>query len=191
MALIDRVKERTGTDLSDSELTAMIAGITAEIEKRYGPLGEITVTLGDPTERERWRQTLTLARPLDTDEAVTIVEIEPGDSGLNADEITLDASDYRVLHGGRTLQRLVSGTHGRSFWAPLVRLTYTPVGDAAAREEVTIRLIQLDLSYRGLIKSERAGDYEWQGSVASDSYAAEREKLLASLAPGGGGLVMA
>jgi hypothetical protein len=61
---------------------------------------------------------------------------------------------------------------------------------AAARDEVTIKLIQLDLSYRGLIKSERAGDYQWAGSVSSDSYAAEREKLLASLR-GAGRMVMA
>lgn len=188
MSLIDRVKERTGTDLSDAELTAMIDGIAAEIETRHGPAsGAITLVMGDPTDRQRWRHTLTLARPIDTAEPVEIVEIDPGDDGREGARTALDDTDYRVLHGGRTLQRLVSGTHGHGYWAPLVELTYTP-GDlvpAAAREEVTIKLIALDLSYRGLIKSERAGDYQWQGSVASDSYAAERAHLLASLgAPG-------
>jgi hypothetical protein len=37
MALLDRVKERTGTDLSDTEITAMIAGIAAEIALLHGP----------------------------------------------------------------------------------------------------------------------------------------------------------
>lgn len=188
MALIDRVKERTGTDLSDDELTAMIAGITAEIAVLYGPAsGAINAVVGDPTDRERWKQTLTLARPVDVGQDVMIVEIDPGDSGLEASETLLEDADYRVLHGGRTLQRLTSGPNGQSFWAPLVDITYTPLDivPAAARDEVTIKLIQLDLSYRGLIKSERAGDYQWAGSVSSDSYAAEREKLLASLGDGG------
>lgn len=194
MTLLDRVKERTGTDLSDAELNAMIDGIAAEIAVLYGPAaGAINVVVGDPTDRERWRQTLTPARPIDSAAAVTIVEIDPSDSGLAAAETVLDATDYRVLHGGRTLQRLTSGAHGQSFWAPLVDLTYTPLDlvPAAAREEVTIKLIQLDLSYRGLIKSERAGDYQWAGSVSSDSYATEREKLLASLRGGTTPMVMA
>jgi len=191
MALIDRVKERTGTDLSDTELTAMINGIATEIAERFGPSGEITIIIGDPVDRQRWKQTLTLARPLDAAQDVTIVELEPANVAAAAAEVTLAPADYRVLHGGRTLQRLSDGPHGHTWWAPMVRLTYTPIGQAvAAIEEVTIKLIQLDLSYRGLIKSERAGDYQWAGSVASDSYAAEREKLLESLA-GGGKMVMA
>ena len=189
MALIDRVRERTGTDLGDTEISAMIAGIADEIAGRFGASGEITVTIGDPVDRHRWKQTLTLARPLDPSQAVAIVELEPANSGSAAAEIPLDAGDYRVLHEGRTLQRLADGPHGHTWWAPMVRLTYTPVGQAAARDEVTIKLIQLDLSYRGLIKSERAGDYQWAGSVSSDSYAAEREKLIASL--GSSGMVMA
>lgn len=189
MALIDRIKERTGTDLSDAELEAMIAGIAAEIDDRFGAAGEATLTIGDPTDRSRWKQTLALPRSLDEARPLTIVEIEPADSGDALAEVTLDSTDYRVLHGGRTLQRLTGGTHGAEYWAPLVRLSYTPKGQAAARDEVTIKLIQLDLSYRGLLKSERAGDYQWSGSVASDSYTAERENLFASL--GGGRMVMA
>ncbi|QXN68002.1 hypothetical protein [Microcystis phage Mwe-Yong1] len=185
MALIDRIRERTGTDLSDDELEAMIAGVTAEITDRFGPAGEITVTLGDPLEQQRWQKTLSLIRPLDQAEPVTIVEIDPHDTGDAGAEVTLAADDYRVLHGGRTLQRLTGGTHGESFWAPMVQITYTPIGQAVARDEVTIKLIQLDLSYRGLIKSERAGDYQWQASLASDSYATERANILASLAVGG------
>lgn len=190
MALIDRVKERTGATMSDTELTAMIAGITGEIVARFGPTGEITETIGEPDVSHRSLTTLKLQRPIDAAQAIEVVEIDPGDSGLPAAETPLEAADYRVLHGGRTLQRLTGGPHGNSYWAPFVRLTYTPLGEQAARDEVIIKLMQLDLGYRGLIKGERAGDYQWSGSVSSDSYAAERENLLASLA-GGQRLVMA
>jgi hypothetical protein len=41
MPLLDRVKERTGSDLSDAELQAMIDGIAAELDARLGPAGEL------------------------------------------------------------------------------------------------------------------------------------------------------
>ncbi|ADZ70114.1 hypothetical protein [Polymorphum gilvum] len=180
MALIDRVKERTGTDLSDDELTTMIGAITAELDARLGPVGEITVELGEPGEPDAaWQRTLRLARPLDTGQAVTVVERDPGDTGT---AVTLSADDYRVLHGGRTLQRLSNGSHPRATWAPLVTITYTPAGNAgavAAREEATIKLMALDLSYRGGLKSERAGDYQF--TLGGDP-AAEREAIIAALA---------
>ena len=181
MTLIDRVKERTGADLSDTELNAMIDGITAEIEARYGALGAVEETLGDPTIPERWQHTLALPRALDPAEPLVVVEIDPNNSGAASDEIELDAADYRVLHGGRTLQRLVGGPNGHTYWAPMVRVTFTPLGDQAARDELTIKLMQLDLSYRGGLKSERAGDYQF--TLGADA-AAEREKLLASLSAG-------
>lgn len=186
MALLDRVKERTGADLSDTELEAMIAGIGVEIDARIGSAGPIEVTLGDPLIAERWQQILAVARPIDEAEPLTLVEIDPVDTGAAYAEVELDPADYRVMHGGRTLHRLRGGPHPHSLWAPLVRLTYSPIGNQAARDEVTIRLVQLDLSYRGLIKSERAGDYQWAGSVSSDSYLAERNGLIDSLAPSSG-----
>ncbi|WP_346915050.1 hypothetical protein [uncultured Roseibium sp.] len=191
MALIDRVKERTGSDLSDSELQAMIDGITADLDARLGPAGEITVDLGDLGDPDaRWLKTLRLSRPLDTGESVTIVETDPADSGAAGDDVTLAADDYRVLHGGRTLQRLNGGTNPRDYWAPLVSVTYTPAGNAgavAAREEATIKLVHLDLTYRGGLKSERAGDYQF--TLGTDP-ASEREAILKGLASRDG-MVMA
>lgn len=194
MALIDRVKERTGSDLSDSELQAMIDAIAAELELRFGAAGAITVELGDlsdPFSRER--RTLKLTRPIDAAEAVTIVEVDPGNEGAEANETELAAGDYAILHGGRTLQRLTGGPNGRSHWAPLVRASYTPIGAAAeqaARDEATIKLIQLDLSYRGGLRSERAGDYQF---TLSGDPAADRAAILDALAAarGQGAMVMA
>ncbi|MEO9612629.1 MAG: hypothetical protein ABJG86_09750 [Nitratireductor sp.] len=186
MALIDRIRERSGSDLSDGELQAMIDAAVAEIEARHGPAGAITTMIGDPHEDRRWRQTLSVLRPIDVGQPVELVEIEPARYGGASGETTLDPADYRVFPGGRILQRLTGGPNGNSQWAPLVRATYTPIGDQAARDEVAIKLVQIDLSYRGGLKSERAGDYSF--TLGADP-AQEREKLLASL--GRQGFVMA
>lgn len=179
MALIDRVKERTGSDLSDAELQAMIDGIALDIAARFGPADAQTIELGDPTDpTTRQRRTLRMPRPLDAAAAITLVELAPGNSGTAADETTLAADDYGVLHGGRTLQRRTGGTNPATHWAPLVRVTFTPLGEAAARDEVTIKLVQLDLSYRGGLKSEKAGDY---GITLSGTFAADREAILCTL----------
>lgn len=177
--LLDRIRARIETDLSDVELQAMADQATAEIERRYGAVAAITVSLAGGGE------VLQLTRPMDTALSKTVVEILVAGHGGADSRQTLAADDYRVLHGGRTLQRLADGTNGRSCWAPEVEISYTPVSDSRQREEVTIKLVQLDLNWRGLT-SERAGD--WQ--AAYPDVAAEREKLLASLAPRGG-LVMA
>jgi hypothetical protein len=192
MPLLDRVKERTGSDLSDAELQGMIDAIVTELDARLGPAGQITVQLGDLSDPDsRFRRTLKLARPLDAGQAVTIVEVEPGNSGDASGQVELAGDDYAVLHGGRTLQRVIDGTNGREFWAPLVRVTYTPIGSQAARDEATIKLIALDLSYRGGLKSERAGDYQF---TLSGDPVADREAIIAGLAKSasiGGGMVMA
>lgn len=188
MALIDRVKERTGSDLSDTELQAMIDAILAEISARFGPAGEITVEIGDLADpQSRPNRTLRLSRPIDIAETIAITEIDPHNSGLAPAEAILSSGDYRVLHGGHTIQRLTGGALGREYWAPLVKVTYTPADvNTAARDEAAIKLIALDLSTRGLLKSERAGDY----SFTLGDPAAEREKILQSLVARSG-MVMA
>ncbi|MEO0589111.1 MAG: hypothetical protein AAFZ11_00975 [Pseudomonadota bacterium] len=179
MALIDRVKDRTGSDLSDSELQAMIDAIAAELDARFGSISEMTATIGDlDNPGSRFLRTLRLVLPADTAQSITITERCPGNSGLASDETTLAADDFRVLHGGRTLQRLLGGTNPREFWAPIVDVTYTPIGNAAQREEVTIKLIQLDLSYRGGLRSEKAGDYSF---TLSGDMATDREAILKTL----------
>lgn len=179
MPLLDRVKERTGSDLSDAELQAMIDAITAELDARFGASGEQTIELGDPTDPASSQlRTLRMLRPIDTGEALTIVEIDPANTGDAGDETELAADDYRVLHGGRTLQRLSGGSNPATYWAPMVRVTFTPIGQVAARDEVTIKLVQLDLSYRGGLKSERAGDYSF---TLSGDMATDREAIMQTL----------
>lgn len=177
MALIDRVKERTPSDLTDTELQAMINAISAENTARFGPDGEITVHLGEVVDGDtRGRQTLRLSRPLDDAQPVAVAEIDPGWSGDTGAETELSADDFRVLHGGRTLQRLRTGTNGRDAWAPLVRVTYTPRGVTGARDEAVIRLMQIDTANTGGLKSERAGDYSWT-AMTGDERAEAREAV--------------
>lgn len=183
MSLLDRVKERASPDMSDGELTTMIAAITGEIDAQLGPVGQITKELGDPTDpHTSHARTLRLQPPALAGAAITITERDPGNSGDATSATILQAADYRILHDGRTLQRLNTGPNARDYWAPLVTVAYTPAGaPQVARDDAVIKIMMLDLSYRGLIKSERAGDYQWQGSVASDSYTAERAAIIASL----------
>lgn len=174
MALLDRVRERTGSDLSDIELQAMIDAIAGELDARFGPAGQQTVELGDPTDpHSSYRRNIRFVRPIDTSQAITVIEINPANSGAAGDETVLAADDYRVTNGGRTLVRLTGGSNPATWWAPLVRVTFTPLAMVAARDEVTIKLIQLDLSYRGALKSERAGDYSFtlSGDMAADRMA--------------------
>lgn len=187
-ALLDRVKLRVPTDLPDSELLDMIGNIELELDGRFGVAGAVTAELGDPlSPADRLVATLRLLRPADTGQAITVTEIDPGNTGLASHETVLAPADFRVLHGGRTLQRLTGGPNARTYWAPLVRVSYTPVGLAAARDEVTIKLIHLDLSYRGALRSEKAGDYAF---TLSGDMAADREAILKTLQDRGG-MVMA
>lgn len=172
MTLIDRIRTRTGTDLPDDELQAMIAVLAAEIDSRFGAAWPITVDFGDPADpATAGLRSLHLQRPADSTQPITVIEIDPGNSaGANERELATD--DFRLLHGGRTLQRLISGTHPAPRWAPMVRITYTAQGSTAARDEAVIRLIALDMQTgRGAVKSERAGDYSW--TAASEAERAE------------------
>jgi len=170
MPLLDRLKERFETDLSDTELQAILDEVAAEIAARFGPLGAIVV------ERDGGARVLGVWRPIDTGQALAVTEVTgPAESG---GETVLAADDYRVRDGGRTLERLATGTNAASHWAPLVRLAYTPVDDAAQRDEVALQVAILEAQYRGL-SGERAGD--WQAGYPDA--AAERERRLNTLAP--------
>ena len=164
MTTLTRVQERIETDLTGAELQSMIDEITAEIEGRFGVVGSIIVFLdGD-------RKYLSLTRPYSS--TITIVEI------LGTDETTLSADDFRILDGGRTLERLGDGTNGRLLWERLVKVTYTPASKAEEREEVVIQVVQLGVEFRGL-KTEKSGDY----SVTFADYKAARDTLIGSLTP--------
>lgn len=170
MVDLTRVKERIETDLSDTELQAMIDEITAEIEGRYGANGSITVFLGDDRELDGYRTFLSLVRPLSGTAVVTEID--------HTEETVVAADDFRVIHDGRTLERLNDGTTPRTFWQRLVKVVYVPVSDVLERDEITILLVQLGIEYRGL-KSEKAGDH----AASYMDYTTERTMLINRLSP--------
>lgn len=165
MALLDRVKERIETDLTDGELNLMIAEQQAEITKRYGATGEITVDLSGR------RRAVDLIKPLDQGETITVLEFanEIASSGSGT---TLLATEYRVLNAGRTIQRLDQD------FEVLVRVTYTPTDDQAQRDEITIKLVQLAIQYEALT-SDAVGD----STIGHVDQHNEREMLLSELSP--------
>lgn len=171
MTTLSRVKERIETDLSDTELQAMIDEVVAEVELRYGVNAEITVFLDGDRDLAGDRKFLSLVRP-DGGGTITVTEI------AGTTETLMSANDFRILNGGRTLERLADGDNGASVWERLVRVKYTPVDDGKQRVETIILLVQLGIEYRGL-KSEKAGD--WNAGFID--YIVEREALISRLTP--------
>lgn len=184
--LLDRVKARVDTDLADPELQLLIDEALQEIEDRYGPPSDpnapITVQL------EGRRNTLSLARPIDTAEPVVVTEyITYLWDFLGSEETTvLDADDYRVWHSGRTLERLRTGTNPRWLWGSRVEVEYTPKNDGNQRQEVTIKLVELAVTHQGGLRSIKVGDYSKTWAGDEQGYQRERASLLNSLAPRSG-----
>src|SRR3546814_18134539 len=85
MALLDRVKERCGSDLSDTELSSMIDAIVGELDARLGPVGAVTVELGDPDDpHSRFHRPRRVLPPIDAAAELTIVELHPGNQTSRA-----------------------------------------------------------------------------------------------------------
>jgi len=170
MSMLDRVKERIETDLSDDELTLMLNEANQDVINRYGPHADPDAPITVTVDASR-RRALDIVRPIDTAYPVVITESVHDELELLAD------GDYRVLNGGRTLQR-IGGAFGNGQWGDLVDVAYVPVADGNQRQEVIIGLVQLEAERRG-VKSHKAGDL----SVEAVDYVGERERLLQSLAP--------
>jgi hypothetical protein len=185
VTLLDRVKERTDSDLGDPELQRLVDEALKTVLDRFGPNADtsspITVML------EGRRRMLDLARPIDLVQPVTIVEsVKWGELALDddwsfagEDTTTLTSTDWRAWHEGRSLERLPTGPNSRWLWGSRVVITYVPQNDGNARQEVIIKLVQLDLNYGGGLNSQSIGDT----SLNFLDYDGERERLLRSLAP--------
>lgn len=197
MALLDRVKERIETDLSDGELSNLITEAQAEITRVCGPVADpaqpITVM------RRGLRAFIWLARPLDQAHPVTITEttpewpigtMPPYPAISLPDPVVLDDNDWRAWGTGRSLQRLATGTHPHTLWAPSIEVSYVPLDDTPQRDEITIKLVQLSLEYEGVLE-RRVGDTQTVHGIRSTGsgggsplvYADERDRLINSLLP--------
>jgi hypothetical protein len=174
VTLLERVKERVETDLGDKELEALIAEAQSDIRNRYGADRDteapITVEMHGET------RALDLLRPLDTTEAIKVVEEVDTRYGISITELAAD--DYRVWNGGRTLQRLVTGTNARRYWGQRVEVTYVPQDDQATRDEVTVRAVKLAIEHQA-VSSQKVGDVQ----TSHLDYSSEREKIITDAAP--------
>lgn len=178
MALLDRVRERIESDLSDGELTRLTEEALQEIVDRWGPnsdpLDPITVTV-EVTPRQRF---VDLFRPIDTDELVVVTETMGGWWWTPPPPATLGSTDYIVHNDGRTLERVSGGTHPSYYWGRRISVTYTPQNDGNQRQEVAIKLVMLALQFDATM-SNGIGDYR----KTNMDYVATREQLIRSLQP--------
>lgn len=180
--IIDRVKKRYETDLDDDEIQLVIDEANQSVIDKFGPHAN---PLKPITERFRgYSKTIVLSRQIDVNEFVLITERNTYE-GWGDEIVILDATDYRINPDLYTIERLITGLNARSRWGSDIDVTYTPVNDGNAREEVIIKLTILSLRYEGGfagLGSKRVGDV----SLSEADYRSQREALLNSLMPHGG-----
>jgi hypothetical protein len=167
MALIDRLKERIQTDLSNAELQFIIDEAVADITDYAGPPRNTSAPL--VVQRVGNRSLVTLPRTLDTAVATPAPVVEEA-WDLTSSWAALTTSQYEVAFNGNALRRI-----GLNF-ANWVRVTYVPVDDQAMRDEVTLRLAILSIRYRGLA-TELVGDVRF----SYPEFSQERKHVLYEL----------
>lgn len=172
-----QIREHVETDLADPAIERLIADAESEIVARCGAHDSQTdlFRTGDPRVFPSGVDLFIFpSRPVG--QVVSITEEErDGTSTVLAED------DYRILDGGRRIERLQNGTHPRARWGHLVKLVYQPVDDMARRTRVLIDLVRLAIEYR-------AYQEQWSGDVRTRhvDYQQERERILRALAPRGG-----
>lgn len=185
MSLRDRVRARVETDQLDPELDALIAEAQSAVRRKFGPDRSTATPLVPITVKDsRGGRIIDLVRPLDeavTNPAPVVTEYSQG--FITGDsQILVKDTDYRILNGGCTLERLHEGWyHRRVSFGRLVTVAYVPVNDQAERDEVVIKLVIAALKYEA-VQAVKVGDV----STTHSDYQRERERLLASLAPRSG-----
>lgn len=161
LATLTQIREHVETDLSDAALEHLVDAADTAILQIAGPHdGERTVELNGGF------QDLLLPSP-----AASISAVSEGSYFEILEAVTVTATEYVVLYGGRVLRR--DGT-----WQPRVSVTYTPVSTNAIRFDALIQLVKLGVEYTPLqIFSD--GIY----SQTARDYRAERNRILSMVQP--------
>lgn len=175
---VEQLREHVETDLPEPALQRLIGDADAAIIERYGGHGEEGATLSESFQPSAGS---VLLFPQRVAASITSITEHLGPLFDVETSTVLDATDYRVELGGRSIRRLSSGTNAATAWGDRVELVYVPVVDGWRRARVTVDLCKLALAYNAL-RMEGAGDYRAQ----SVDYQQERERLLMELAPSGG-----
>ncbi len=167
MALLTlpQVRENVETGLVDTALQRIMNSAEQDIDQRFGAVAlQVDSLIGGG-------KAIWLTRPILT---ITSIVETVGDTNT-----TLSADDYDTRHN-KQLDRLTTGTNGRSLWGDKAKVTYVPVDTTERRIAVYLRLIKLEIQFSGL-DSERTGDF----SSKSLDYSSEREKILSGLREAG------
>lgn len=165
-----QAREHIETDLLDPGLQRLIDDADALIVERFGAHSPaVTATIFRDVQTD---DLVFLPRPMSA--APTSVTEWVNDISSTV----LDPTDYRVLYGGRAIQRLASGVNGRSTWAARVIVVYNPIDEVARRTRVEIDLVRAATQYVSLDR-EVVGDY----LAIHPNYLDEREQILSGLAP--------
>jgi len=154
---ITDLREHIETDAVDDVLTRLLAQAQTDVEARLGTDAARTEV------HEGGRESIRLRRPALSISSVSVRHTRSDTAS------SLLASDYEILHGGRTLCRT-----SWSVWEPIVTVVYLPRVEVDLRDMAIVELVRAALTYHGLISSEKVGDY----SADLKSYTAERERIL-------------
>jgi hypothetical protein len=165
---VAQLRQHIETDLLDAALQRFLDANEAEIVRLFGAAASVTERLAGGG------YMLMLA-----DAPASITSIT---ETVSLVATVLAADDYYAWPGG-ILERLSTGTNGRSAWGELVTVVYVPADRSAQRTAVLVKLCQLDVAYDGL-KWASVGSSDYQQTALD--YPAERMRLLRSLAPRGG-----
>lgn len=162
MATVDisDLREHIETDAVDDVLTRLLNQAVTDVESRFGDDSARTDILDGGVSSVR------LSRPASSVSSVTV------QTDFTATATALTASDYVLLHGGRTLRRITLPN-----WENIVNVTFTPKTEENVRNMVIVELVRCGLTYQGLITREGVGDY----SADLQGYTAERERIMQQL----------
>ena len=154
--LIADLREHIETDAVDDVLTRILYAAVSDVETRFGNDAERTLY------RQGLGRSVALLRPV-----ASVSAVKEYDKNHNL-SYTLTTADYKLLFGGRILQRIGGD------WAAWVEITCTPKTEAEIRDMAVVELCRLELTYQGLITSESVGDYK----AGLAEYTEARERIL-------------
>lgn len=167
-----QLREHIETTLTDDALQTIIDAEESALNDAVGSLGTQIEEFDDATPGD-------LIFPARTISTITsIVEKWPDNFLGGYQPVTLDANDYEIVPGNKSIRRLGSGTHSATLWGRRVVVTYTPNAETAKRVLALINLCKLNIAYTGL-KSESIGGGEY--SMTQGEYDTQRAQIIAGL----------
>lgn len=160
LVIVADVRRRVQTDLSDSDLLAVIVDEEAALIERLGAHGDGAASVVDIYDAPAGADLFLRRR------AVSITSITATAPG--GTPATVATTAYQVRPGGHLAH--LGGGWGNG----IVTVTYIPVDDRARRKPVIVELVRLALEQTAMQAESVAGEYSY---TAPESWEAARAKL--------------